>query len=235
MKTNSSAPKTLYIGLDVHKEETVIDVFDADGNNRRYWNYSSLKSNGLKTFDLKMSDFTDGSNDLSRTTRWRIGIEGTGISTSPFSGRIQLADLAWGRLPSDSIVKTFIGDQDNDGLADAAEDKNLNGIVDTGETDAGTADTDGDTYTDGVENRLGTNALDPSSQFSCTPARNPDGTLSLTWPSSPGTTFTISRSSNMVNWSTTIASGLPASAGTTTSYNLGSPNGTDAFYKIRLE
>ena len=30
MKTNSSAPKTLYIGLDVHKAETVIAILEAD-------------------------------------------------------------------------------------------------------------------------------------------------------------------------------------------------------------
>jgi len=32
MKTNSNAPKTLYIGLDVHKAETVIALLKSDRN-----------------------------------------------------------------------------------------------------------------------------------------------------------------------------------------------------------
>ena len=30
MKTNSDAPKTLYLGLDVHKAETVIAILESD-------------------------------------------------------------------------------------------------------------------------------------------------------------------------------------------------------------
>ena len=30
MKTNSSAPKTLYLGLDVHKAETVIAILESE-------------------------------------------------------------------------------------------------------------------------------------------------------------------------------------------------------------
>ena len=30
MKTNSSAPRTLYLGLDVHKAETVIAILESD-------------------------------------------------------------------------------------------------------------------------------------------------------------------------------------------------------------
>ena len=50
-------------------------------------------------------------------------------------------------------------DRDGDGLADFYEDKNLNGVVDTGESDPLNLDTDGDGWKDGIDNcTLKTNA-----------------------------------------------------------------------------
>lgn len=54
-------------------------------------------------------------------------------------------------------------DSDRDGLPDAAEDLNLNGIQDAGETDRLRADSDDDMLTDGVELSQATDALDPAS------------------------------------------------------------------------
>jgi len=59
-------------------------------------------------------------------------------------------------------------DSDNDGLTDAEEDTNLNGVVDPGETDRLVADTDGDDVPDGVEREFGSDPLDPTSP-SCAP------------------------------------------------------------------
>ncbi|MBK8480761.1 MAG: hypothetical protein IPL40_06260 [Proteobacteria bacterium] len=50
--------------------------------------------------------------------------------------------------PDDDFV-----DSDGDGLPDRVEDRNLNGIVEAGETDPRLADTDGDGLGDGVEDR----------------------------------------------------------------------------------
>ena len=45
MKTNSSAPQTLYLGLDVHKAETVISILesDRDAEPRHYGNISTTQ------------------------------------------------------------------------------------------------------------------------------------------------------------------------------------------------
>ncbi len=47
-------------------------------------------------------------------------------------------------------------DSDRDGIADLNEDKNLNGLVDAGESDPHLADSDGDGVADGIEVMLGT-------------------------------------------------------------------------------
>ena len=52
-------------------------------------------------------------------------------------------------------------DQDHDGLSEAQEDVNRNGIVDEGETDPFNPDTDGDGLEDGYEIAHGTNPLVP--------------------------------------------------------------------------
>jgi hypothetical protein len=54
-------------------------------------------------------------------------------------------------------------DDDNDGLTNAEEDANLNGIVDAGETDPHNADTDGDGFLDGDEFAAGSDPLDGGS------------------------------------------------------------------------
>jgi len=54
-------------------------------------------------------------------------------------------------------------DSDNDGVADKSEDKNCNGMADSGETSATSGDSDGDGVSDMVETAAGTNPLDPNS------------------------------------------------------------------------
>lgn len=51
-------------------------------------------------------------------------------------------------------------DSDGDGLVDAEEDTNLNGVRDDGETDRLVADSDGDVVPDGIERDRGTDPLD---------------------------------------------------------------------------
>jgi len=59
-------------------------------------------------------------------------------------------------------------DSDHDGLTDAQEDRNLNMIVDPGETDPHNPDTDGDGVPDGIEVGYGSDPLTPGSPV-CSP------------------------------------------------------------------
>ncbi|MCK4563405.1 MAG: sulfatase, partial [Verrucomicrobia bacterium] len=124
-------------------------------------------------------------------------------------------------------------DADGDGLDDNTEDPNQNGLVDSGETDPDNDNTDGDGTPDGAEIRIGTNPLDPDSFFRL--VGEWDGALEITWPSAPGASFTIHSSDNLTNWTGIVTNGLPASSGTTTSYNLGAPGNDQGFYRIELE
>ena len=53
--------------------------------------------------------------------------------------------------PADDLVFNPNGDDDNDGLTNILEDKNGNGVVDPGETDANNPDSDQDALNDGIE------------------------------------------------------------------------------------
>lgn len=126
-------------------------------------------------------------------------------------------------------------DVDGDGILDTNEDPNLNGIVDPGETDPDNDDTDGDNTKDGDEAKLGLDPLDTNSFFSLTPAKLAGGDLQITWPSALGSTFTIRSSTDLIDWSTVVASGVNADAGNQTVYNLGTPSGGKTFYRVELE
>ena len=66
-------------------------------------------------------------------------------------------------LSLDYAAAAAVVDSDGDGLVDADEDTNLNGVVDAGESDPDAADTDGDGLDDGRERMLGTSAVDTDS------------------------------------------------------------------------
>lgn len=87
------------------------------------------------------------------TTYFAVTSRGAG-GESPYSNEIQI---------SYATVAAII-DSDGDGLTDAQEDRNLNMVVDPGETDPLLADTDGDGVSDGVEVAQGTDPLDPASE-----------------------------------------------------------------------
>jgi arylsulfatase A-like enzyme len=153
------------------------------------------------------------------------------------------ASLASINLPAETgdphpvILPVIAGvDTDNDSLDDNTEDPNRNGIQDDSETDATNANTDGDNLNDGAELKLGTDPLDQSSFFKTTTGVMPNGSLILTWPSAPGSSFTLQSSSDLSDWTTVVESNIVASASEAfTSYNLGSPSATSLFYLIELE
>lgn len=126
-------------------------------------------------------------------------------------------------------------DVDQDGVPDLSEDSNQNGLVDPGETNPDDDNTDDDNVKDGDEAKLGLDPLDENSFFYLTPSRLPSGNLLLTWPSAPGATFTIRSSIDLDNWNTIVASNLSATAGTSTSYDLGIISGGHAFFRVELE
>ncbi|MBI3767686.1 MAG: fibronectin type III domain-containing protein [Deltaproteobacteria bacterium] len=63
----------------------------------------------------------------------------------------------------DYAAAALIVDSDGDGLTDAEEDTNLNGVQDPGETDRLRADSDGDLVPDGIESARGSDPLDATS------------------------------------------------------------------------
>lgn len=63
------------------------------------------------------------------------------------------------------LAAVAAGDTDGDGLPDTVEDRNGNGVIDTGETDPLNADTDGGGEADGSEVRAGRNPLDSSDDY----------------------------------------------------------------------
>jgi len=135
-------------------------------------------------------------------------------------------------IPDDPAI-----DLDADGLADTAEDPNLNGLVDSGETDPDNDNTDGDRTPDGAEIRTGTDPLDPASDFTGQLAPNPGGGgFQITWPSKPGATYEIQTSDSLADWSEPpVATDIPASeSGNTTTYELPPTTEPRRFYRIVL-
>ena len=68
-------------------------------------------------------------------------------------------------------------------------------------TDPENSDTTGDGIPDGLSLRLGLNPADPGSRFTLT-SIEPDTEegLRITWPTRPGNTYYIEKSTNLIDW-----------------------------------
>ena len=111
--------------------------------------------------------------------------------------------ISLGQGFASEILRLEAADADNDGLT-----------LDQ-ETSLGTnpfnPDSDGDSQNDGLEVNAGTNPLSGSSSFKVTNFTVSGNQVSLQWPSKPGNTYRIERSTNLVDW-TTAAANVPAAA-----------------------
>lgn len=234
---------TLHFELDVltattHGEGTLrVDIIDADGNSSKFFDYGVLNQASRKFFDIKASRFT-GTADLSRLTKVQFIFEGNRSSTSPFSVEVELANLCWGRLPIGHAVKILDSDQDNDGLSDAAEDRNLNGLVDSGETSMINSDTDGDGDSDGTEYGTGTDPLDSSQMFFLVLDMSISDNVQLTWPSKPGANYRIESSTTLANnsWVTIVENIAASNIGNSTTHTLTkAAERAKHFYRVKLK
>lgn len=88
--------------------------------------------------------------DMEATSHFVVVSYASNGVESVYSNEIQVAYAA----------VAAVVDSDGDGLEDAAEDRNLDGVVTAGETDRHNADTDGDGLSDGAEVAAGTDPLD---------------------------------------------------------------------------
>ena len=105
-------------------------------------------------------------------------------------------------------------DSDDDGLTDAAEDRNLSMAVDAGETNPLVADSDGDGVSDGIEVAQGSNPLDPNDRTPPLPSPTPTTTPTVTRTSTPLPTAT--RTATALPTTTRTATALPTTTRTST-------------------
>ncbi|MGH7495713.1 MAG: family 16 glycoside hydrolase [bacterium] len=98
---------------------------------------------------------TDGDGILDGVELGRT----TGVPAAP---GMKGTDLSRFRSDADPSTNTnpYLSDTDGDGLGDGGEDRNLNGRVDSDESDPNDPDTDGDQLADGVEVRRNLSPLD---------------------------------------------------------------------------
>jgi Bacterial TSP3 repeat len=99
-----------------------------------------------------------------------------------------------------------------------------------------TGDQDGDGMTNAAEQTAGTNPLSQASVLKVTSSSRPSGTsFDITWSSVPGKIYRVQASTTLASNSFTDISGdIPASAGAKTSYSDVAANGLWKFYRVRV-
>lgn len=136
-----------------------------------------------------------------------------------------------------SVYGYDLVDSDADGLEDALEDADGNGLVSTGETDSDDWDTDGDKTDDFTETRLGLDPLNRNSFFSSQVSAASASSMTLQWPSASGLSFNILHSDDLTipveNWPVLI--NVPADAvEATTSYPIDISGDDVQFFSVEL-
>jgi hypothetical protein len=141
--------------------------------------------------------------------------------------------------PDDPLIMPSIPtvDTDGDGIPDNDEDSDFNGLVDPGETQPDSPDSDMDGTNDGAEVRTGTDPLNPASFFRATPSVNASGRFIIAWPSKPGAFYKIESSATLHGSWSAVADNVQANpSGTTTSHDLGPTTSPDRnFFRVLLK
>lgn len=132
-----------------------------------------------------------------------------------------------------SIYGYDLVDSDEDGLADALEDADGDGLIGSVETSPDFSDSDDDGSPDGLEVGTGTDPLDGSSSFVMQISATGSDTMNATWPSIPGSSFLVEGSYNLADWDDLDDNYPAASSGNTTSLSVELPEGTSEYF-IRI-
>ena len=227
-------PQNMLLYLPIDHNNDFFSVYRDDD-----WKLIYLfASDTYQLYDLS-SDPTE-SNDLASANPVRV-MQMARAMAQKFDQGWGIRGVLWPRFTSDDSADALTlpnlptVDSDNDGIPDLTEDTNQNGIVDAGETNPDNTNSDGDNVSDGDELLLGLDPLNQNSFFSLTQSTLPSGEIEITWPSSSGTSFTIYSSTDLIDWTTIVASDVSAASGNSTSYNLGIPSGPNKFYRVHLD
>ena len=227
-------PQNMLLYLPIDHNNDFFSVYRDD-----HWKLIYLfASDTYRLYDLS-SDPTE-SNDLASANPERV-MQMARAMAQKFDQGWGIRGVLWPRFTSDDSADALTlpnlptVDSDNDGIPDLTEDTNQNGIVDAGETNPDNTNSDGDNVSDGDELLLGLDPLNQNSFFSLTQSTLPSGEIEITWPSSSGTSFTIYSSTDLIDWTTIVASDVSAASGNSTSYSLGIPSGPNKFYRVHLD
>jgi hypothetical protein len=130
-------------------------------------------------------------------------------------------------------------DSDGDGLTDAEEDLDADGLVGDTETDADATDTDGDGSDDYTEVRLNLDPRDSGEAFYATLAAGTNtSSFTVTWPSAPGTIYNLMTRTNLLSragaWLVSVSNIPAATASNTTSRAVDLPDQSRGFFKVQL-
>ena len=150
---------------DVDENETDPRIADSDGDGLAD---GTEDANGNGRFDGGETDpnnpdtdgdgLADGAEDANQSGTVDAGETDPRDADTDDGGEPDGSEVGGGRDPLDP--SDDLADRDGDGLLDVEEDRNVNGMVDEGETDPQNPDTDGDGLPDGVEVN-GENPTDP--------------------------------------------------------------------------
>jgi arylsulfatase A-like enzyme len=129
-------------------------------------------------------------------------------------------------------------DSDGDGLVDALEDIDSDGLVSATETGADASDTDDDGSDDYTEQRLNLDPRNGHEAFTARMAVAEGSTFRLIWPSVNGTYFNILASTNLQddveNWQVAVPNVSADAVSNETSRVMGNLGPGSSFYRIEL-
>ncbi len=225
-----------------HRPQEILIHFPHDHRSDYFTIYRENEWKLIYNYPANSYELYNLATDLSETTDLAASQPGRVMTMSRKMAR-QLADAGaqWPTFASGGAGDPYAApnlpsiDVDGDGIPDHTEDLNANGLVDPGETNPDSDNSDGDPTKDGDEIKTGTNPLDASSFFRLSPWKT-GGSFIIEWPSKPGALYRIESATDLVNspW-TLVEDNVPASSGATTTYNLGTIQPGSRFFRAALK